>query len=206
MYFPLTPTLALASTWQPCWPRPGRRLIRLRQSDTFPLGHPSTRLSLALLCAACQERPFASLLDVGCGSGVLAIAAALLGIPRVVGCDLSAAAVQVSQENARRAGVLKATHWLQGSTEALAGPFQLIIANLPLAVQLAKQPEFARLLAPGGRLVLSGFKDTGEAAVAAFYLSLGWRRQGRLTQDRWEAELPADRSYTWVALALHAQE
>jgi len=206
MYFPLTPTLALASTWQPCWPQPGRRLIRLRQSRTFPLGHPSTRLSLALLCAACQERRFTSLLDVGCGSGILALAGALLGIPRVVGCDISVAAVQLSRENARRAGILEATHWLQGSTEALAGPFPLIIANLPLAVQLAKPPEFARLLAPGGRLILAGFKDTGEGAVAAFYLSRGWRRQGRLTQERWEAELPADRSYTWVGLDLDAPD
>ena len=184
MYVALTPTIALASTWHPCWPQPGRRLVRLRQSGTFPLGHPSTRLSLNLLRQACQEQRFASLLDVGCGSGILALAGALLGIPRVLGCDLSAAAVQVSRENARRARVVEQTYWLQGSTEALAGLFPLIVANLPLAVQVAKQTEFTRLLAPGGCLILSGFKDTGEGAVAAFYLSQGWRRQRRLTQER----------------------
>ena len=202
MYFPLTPSIALASPWQPCLPRPGRRLIRLRQSRTFPLGHPSTRLSLELLRAACQERRFPTMLDVGCGSGVLAIAGALLGIPWVVGCDLSAAAVQVSRENSRRAGIVDRLHWLQGSTEALTGPFDLIIANLPLPVQITKQEEFVRLLAPRGRLLLAGFKDTGEAAVTDFYRSRGWQLRRRLTLERWEPELPADRSYTWVGVYL----
>ncbi len=204
MYVSLTPQIGLASLWHPCWPRPGCRLVRLRQSKTFPLGHPSTRLSLDLLIAACRERPFAALLDVGCGSGVLAIAGALLGIPRVVGCDLSAAAVRVSRENARQAGVQGQTHWLQGSTEAMGLPFPLIIANLPLAVQVAKQQEFARLLAPQGRLILAGGKDTGEKGLTDFYLSRGWRLRRRLTLERWEPELPPDLSYTWVGLDLQA--
>ena len=71
-------------------------------------------------------------------------------------------------------------------------------------MQAAKQQEFARLLAPGGSLILSGFKDSGEAAVTDFYLSRDWRRHRRLTQERWEMELPADRSYTWVGLHLGA--
>jgi len=204
MYFPLTPTITLASTWQPCWPQRGRRLIRLRQSRTFPIGHPSTRLSLELLAWVCEEQEFSSCLDVGCGSGVLAIAGALLGIRRVSGCDLSAAAVAVSRENARRAGVESQVHWLQGSTEALGARFPLILANLPLSVQRAKQPEFARLLAPRGRLILAGFKDTGEEAVTAFYLSRGWQLCRRLSLERWEPELPPDLSYTWVGLVLQA--
>ena len=142
------------------------------------------------------------MLDVGCGSGVLAIAAAMLGIPHITGCDLSAAAVAVSRENARRARVKSQVHWLQGSTEACSSPFHLIVANLPLAVQLAKQQEFARMLAPQGGLILAGFKDTGEMAVVDFYLSRGWQIRQRLTWERWELELPADRSYTWVGVYL----
>ncbi len=204
MYFALTPHIALASPWHPCWPQPGRRVVRLSQTRTFPIGHPSTRLSLELLRAACQARPFAAMLDVGCGSGILAIAGALLGIPRVVGCDVSATAVQVSQENARLVGVEAQVDWIQGSTEAFACHFPLLVANLPLPVQLAKQPEFVRLLAPQGSLLLAGFKDTGETAVAAFYLSRGWQLRHRLTCERWEPELPRDLSYTWVGLHLAA--
>lgn len=204
MYFPLTPHIALASPWHPCWPRPGRRVVRLRQSRTFPISHPSTRLSLKLLRAVCMERHFPAMLDVGCGSGILAIAGSLLGVQQVIGCDLSAAAVRVSRENARRAGVEDQVQWLQGSTEALACRFPLIVANLPLTVQLAKQPEFARLLAPQGSLILAGFKDTGETPVTAFYLARGWRVRSQLTLERWEPELPRDLSYTWMGLHLQA--
>ena len=134
MYLPLTPQTAVCSAWHPCWPRPGRELLRIRYSRTFPISHPSTRLCLELLSLACQERRFASLLDVGCGSGILALAGAILGVPFIVGCDLSAAAVRVSQENAHRHHLAAQVCWLQGSTEALRSGFHLIVANLPFQV------------------------------------------------------------------------
>ena len=202
MFHPLTPRCAICSAWHPCWPRPGRRPLRLRQSRTFPISHPSTRLCLELLIQACRERHVLTLLDVGCGSGILALSAAVLGVPRCVGCDLSAAAVQVSQENARRHRLEDRLVWVQGSTEAFRPAFHLVAANLPYQVQLAKQEEFQRLLHPRGCLIISGFRDTWEDAIAGFYLGQGWRVQRRLTYDRWEPELPQEKSYTWVGLSL----
>jgi ribosomal protein L11 methyltransferase len=81
MYLRLTPQAAICSPWHPCWPRRGRRLLRLRYARTFPIHHPSTRLCLDLLTEACRERHFPTLLDVGCGSGILTLAGALLGVP-----------------------------------------------------------------------------------------------------------------------------
>jgi ribosomal protein L11 methyltransferase len=200
MYLRLTPQAAVCSAWHPCWPRPGQELLRIRYSRTFPISHPSTRLCLELLVLACQERRFASLLDVGCGSGILALAGAMLGVPLNVGCDLTAAAIRVSRENAHRNGLDRSVSWVQGSTEALRPAFHLIVANLPFSVQLAKQAELLRLAQRPGGLILSGFRDTLENQIADYYLSQGWRLQRRLTKDLWELELPADKSYTWVGL------
>lgn len=200
MYLPLTSQTAVCSSRHPCWPRLGQKLLRIRHSRTFPISHPSTRLCLELLALASQERSFASLLDVGCGSGVLALTGAILGVPWNIGCDLSSAAVQVSQENSRRNNLAHCVAWIQGSTEALRPGFQLIVANLPYQVQLAKREELSRLVHPRGGLILSGFRDTWEKEIADYYLSLGWRLQRRLTRDLWELELPAEKSYTWVGL------
>jgi ribosomal protein L11 methyltransferase len=200
MYLRLTPKTAFCSAWHPCWPHSEERLLRIRDSRTFPISHPSTRLCLELLILACQERRVDSLLDVGCGSGILALAGAVVGVPFNVGCDLNIAAVQVSRDNARRFHMSHKVFWLQGSTEALKPAFHLIVANLPFPVQMAKREEFGRLVHPRGGLILSGFRDTWEKEIADYYLSQGWRLQRRLTRDLWELELPEDRSYTWVGL------
>lgn len=200
MYLRLNPQAAICSTWHPSFPRQGQTLLRLRYSSTFPIGHPSTRLCLELLTLACRERRFASLLDVGCGSGVLALTGAILGVPFIVGCDLAPAAVRVSQENSRRNGLGDCVSWVHGSTEALRPGFHLIVANLPFQVQLAKQKEFSRLVHSRGGIILSGFRDTWEREIADYYLFRGWRLQHRLTKDLWELELPEEKSYTWVGL------
>jgi ribosomal protein L11 methyltransferase len=200
MYLRLTPQAAVCSAWHPCWPHPEQRLLRIRDSRTFPISHPSTRLCLELLILACQERRVASLLDVGCGSGILALAGAAVGVPFNVGCDLNVAAIRASQENTRRFYMSHKVFWLQSSTEALKPAFHLIVANLPFPVLMAKREEFARLVHPRGGFILSGFRDTWEKEIADYYLSRGWRLQHRLTRDLWELELPEDKSYTWVGL------
>jgi ribosomal protein L11 methyltransferase len=153
-----------------------------------------------LLIQTCRERHVGSLLDVGCGSGILSLVGAVLGVPFAVGCDLNLAAIQVSRNNARQFQMPGRVFWIHGSTEALKSPFHLVVANLPFTVQMAKREEFGRLVHPRGGLILSGFRDTREKDLTDYYLSRGWRLQRRLTKDRWELELPEDRSYTWVGL------
>ncbi|OPX20235.1 MAG: hypothetical protein BZ151_04985 [Desulfobacca sp. 4484_104] len=96
-------------------------------------------------------------------------------------------------------------HWLQGSTEALRGHFELVVANLPWTVHMAKVMELQRLTYPQGRLILSGFRETQEQTLLTLYLNQGWQLHRRATLDRWEIELPAERSYTWVGLTLGYQ-
>jgi ribosomal protein L11 methyltransferase len=202
MLYRLTPALVLRSRWRPYWARPGERVLVLLTGSVFPPGHPTTRLCLDLLKLALAAGPGARLLDVGCGSGVLTLAAAALGAQFCVGVDLSRPAVRLSRENARLNGLAGAVKVVLGSTDCLRGPFDLILANLPWAVQLDKVPEFQRLAAPAGALILSGFKDSQEAELRASYEGQGWRLNSRLTRDEWVAELPPEKSFTWVAWLL----
>jgi ribosomal protein L11 methyltransferase len=177
----------------------------LKTSRAFPPGHPTTRLCLDLLqelLTAGELPPPARVLDVGCGCGVLLLAAAALGVGMGVGLDLSRQAVLVSRDNARENGLARTVNLVQGSTESLRGPLAVTLANLPLAVQLAKVAELSRLAGPGGRLILSGFKDTQEGELLACYRDSGWSLGRRLLRDEWAIELPPEKSYTWVAWLL----
>jgi ribosomal protein L11 methyltransferase len=203
MFYRLSPELVLRSPWRPYRPRAGERVLVLTAASTFPPSHPTTRLCLELLAAALAEAPCPRLLDVGCGSGVLLLAGVAAGARLGVGLDLSGKAVSATRNNARANGLAAAVRVVRGSTEGLRGPFGLMVANLPWAVQMDKVAEFTRLAAPGARLLLSGFKDTQEADLRDAYQRSGWVLGSRLTRDEWVIELPPEKSYTWVAWRLN---
>ncbi|NYT02515.1 MAG: methyltransferase [Methanosarcinales archaeon] len=200
MLLRLTPHLAVRTPWRYARVRPGERHVVVCGSRAFPPSHPSTNLCLELLTAACRDAPPRTLLDLGCGSGVLALAAVCLGVPVVVGVDVAGPALATCRANARRNGLEGAVQWLQGSSEALRGTFDLIVANLPWPVQMDKIAELARL--GSGGLILSGFRDTQEAELLAGHRAWGWHPGRRLTRERWEIETPREGSYTWVGLLL----
>ena len=134
---------------------------------------------------------------MGCGSGVWLLAGAALGVGCCLGVDLSRSAVRRTRDNARENGLAAAVRLVQGSTECLRGPFDLVLANLPWPVQMAKVAELARLAAASGALILSGFRDLQEAELLARYQERGWSVQHRLSRDEWAIEVPPEGSYTW---------
>lgn len=133
----------------------GRLEVAVEPGAAFGLGdHPTTRLTAASTLRL--TTPGCSVLDVGCGSGVLGIVAARSGAGRVVAVDIADAAVEATIDNARRNGV---ADLVQASTTPLAevsGVFDLVLANVlaPTIVDLA--PDLVRVLAPSGALVVSG--------------------------------------------------
>jgi len=192
----------ILTLWHDQQAEPPDTILRMQVGEAFPPTHPTTRLCLDLLREALETGSVTSLVDVGCGTGVLGLAAAALGVPLVVGMDLVWRAAQVTWGNARDnllAGSLKA---LQGSTECVNFRFDLVMANLPWEVQLDKVSELDRLAAPEGGIILSGFRDNQEDLLLENYRKLAWSLDRRIVSDFWHPELPPDISFTWVAWSL----
>ncbi len=199
MFLRLTPELVIRHPWRPFRPRPGERSLLVVGGAVFPPNHPSTLLCLDLLTVALAWRPRPFVLDVGCGSGILALAALALGASRAAAVDLSGRAVRRTRENARRNGLLPRLLVVKGSTECLRSPFGLILANLPVGVHLEKVEEFCRLAGPDGVLILAGFKDVQGEPLRRAYEARGWAVREERRRDAWIPEPPPELSYTWTA-------
>jgi ribosomal protein L11 methyltransferase len=201
-FYRLSPDLVLRTRGDPGKAPTWEKALLVRSGEAFHPGHPTTRLCLDLLREALAAAPVHRLLDLGCGAGVLCLAAAALGIPRVLGVDISGKAAWATRENARQNDFEEAIRVVQGSSEALKGPFDLVLANLHTEVQLAKAAELHRLAAASGRLILSGFHDNEETLVLAGYRQRGWAVKRRLVKEFRHPELPPHLSFTWVACLL----
>jgi ribosomal protein L11 methyltransferase len=152
----------------PSWhqpPDPHAICIELDPGLAFGTGsHPTTRLCLAWLEAHVREG--ASVLDYGCGSGILAIAAARLGAAPVVGVDLDPQAVSASRDNARRNGVAADFHL----ADALPpGTFDILVANILTNPLRALMPLLSARVRPGGHIALSGILAQQAEEVLALY-------------------------------------
>src|SRR5207237_1032052 len=117
-------------------------------------------------------RPNTNILDLGTGSGILAIAAAKLGGPsvRIFAVDTDAVAVEATRENVARNGLAGQIVVEQGSTALAAdfGPYNLIVANLLAALLIDMAKSLHDLLEPGGTLISSGiFHERGDNVIAA---------------------------------------
>jgi len=161
--------------------------IKIEAGLAFGTGHhETTALCLEVLSDVARERSFRNVLDLGTGTGLLAIGAAKLWKRAVLASDIDPVAVEVARDNAiaNSAGPLVRAVVADGLANpilARAAPYDLLIANI-LASPLTKlAPEIVRSLAPGAVLVLSGLLNNQEKLVTSFYRGLryvGARRAG----------------------------
>lgn len=169
----------------PPWDVPegeARSTIVILPSTGFGTGHhATTRLCLAALQRVSPEGK--SVIDVGTGSGVLAIAAAILGATRVVGIDNDQDAIDNALEN-RGLNAAAAVDFRRASLEdsAAEGPFEIVLANLTGAVLVRLARELKTLAGTGGRLILSGLREEEEAEVLAAF---GRPLVSREAEDGW---------------------
>jgi len=174
---------------------PNRIGIEIEAALAFGTGHHGTTrgclLALDRLCRLAGNGP-ARVLDLGTGSGVLAIAAARAFRRRVLATDIDAVAVRAARDNARRNRAGRLIEVIQANglaTPAIraAAPFDLVFANILLEPLQRLAAPLAKIIAPGGRVVLSGLLSAqANAALAAYRgLSLGLALERRVTLDGW---------------------
>ncbi|NDI00431.1 MAG: methyltransferase domain-containing protein [Actinobacteria bacterium] len=152
--------------------------------ESFGLGdHPTTRVVADILCRLMA--PESSVLDMGSGSGVLSIVAALLGARRVVGIDRAIGAVGVAQRNAERNGVSEVTEFFQGSTVPNGEQFDVVAANILAPVLLELCDPIVRSVEPGGTIILSGLHIDRRQDVINRYTAEGCRLVEDLVLEGW---------------------
>lgn len=178
---------------RPPWvvsPRPELPDVRIDPGDAWGHGaHVSTRLALEVLISA--PLAGASVLDVGCGSGVLAVAVASIGSHPVVGCDIDAAAMVATRANAERNGVV--VEVVDGSVDSITAgeaprEFDIVVANIEATILRGLVPGIAAHVGAGGRLILSGMLDTQVDSVIDMLVAAGgWEAMRRIDSEGWSA-------------------
>lgn len=172
-------------------------VIRLDPGLAFGTGqHPTTRMCLELLPAHFPA-PAGRVLDVGCGSGILSIAAAKLGA-QVTGSDLDAWCVQATRENSLANNVTVAVVQAAGLDWA-ASVFDLVVANMMSALLITLAPDLHRVVRPGGHLIISGISEARADDVQAAFARAGFQTVEKRLQD---GEQRGDFIERWAAFAL----
>ncbi|MBF0271424.1 MAG: 50S ribosomal protein L11 methyltransferase [Magnetococcales bacterium] len=163
----------------------GRRVLRMDPEMAFGSGtHATTRGCLELLEEVAGQKPLGRVLDMGCGSGVLGIWAAMLGAEGVVGTDLDPVAVETAQRNARLNGVGERLEIIE-CAQVPDGPFQTIVANILASVLLSAVVPLVAALAPGGSLILSGVLREQAREVQLAFEGEGVRLDRTLFIEEW---------------------
>ncbi len=177
---------------RPTWRRHRRRaddvVLALDPGMAFGTGlHPTTRLCLAGIEHWADEGRFsaARVLDVGCGSGILTIAAGLFGAAELVAVDTDPIAVEATAANAGRNHVKVEVR--AGSLPSRRGPFDLVVANLIASLLVSLAGDLRVELRPGGRLLASGIFIDREADVRGAFEAVGLRPLDRSAEGEWVA-------------------
>jgi ribosomal protein L11 methyltransferase len=151
--------------------------------------HPTTRLCLAGIESLADRGLLdgARLLDVGCGSGILAIAALKFGAKAAVGVDTDPIAIAATGANAARNSVRRRIVAREGSLPTAGGPFDVILANLIAGVLVPLAPLLRDALRPGGALLASGIFVDREAEVRRAFADAGLEVVDRSAEGEWVA-------------------
>jgi ribosomal protein L11 methyltransferase len=183
--FEISDRLAVSPSWETYTPREGQQVITLDPGMAFGTGtHGTTFTCLRALSDYLQ--PGMHVGDVGTGSGILAIGAVKLGAGPVVATDNDALAVRVARENAAMNGVAERIDFqVSELIEGLAGPYDLLLANILAPIILQLIPRLSRILAPHALFISSGYITGQEVEIRAALAIHGYRVVTRYEREDW---------------------
>ncbi|MBX3202854.1 MAG: 50S ribosomal protein L11 methyltransferase [Labilithrix sp.] len=159
--------------WEPHAPKEGERVLELEPGRAFGTGlHETTRLVAQALADHAAELDGVTLLDVGCGSGVLALVALSLGAARAVAVDVDPESIDVTRENAARNAMTDLVDASTTAIESIELVSPVVVANIEARVLIPMAPELTRHVTAGGLLLLSGVLVPQRDDVRAAYPDL----------------------------------
>lgn len=192
--FTIGEKLAVKPSWEDYSVDDGRKILEIDPASSFGTGqHHTTRLCLELLEKSVKEGD--KILDMGCGSGILSIAAMLLGAESAAAVDIEENAAATAQENARKNNIADEVYKTYFGNiladEALADKiddkYDIITANIVADVLIAMKDYFVRYLKKGGTLIISGIIEERMDEVLSAVEGVGFIRQAVSVKEGWAA-------------------
>ena len=182
--------LLIKPSWSKRPPRPGQAVMVLDPGLSFGTGqHPTTAFCLEQVVRCRRAGQRQALLDIGCGSGILSIAAAKVGYETVEGFDFDPDAVRIARENAALNKVAIRLHEADVCKLPCrgGGKFDVVCANLMYDLLMAQRRRILSRVRAGGVLVLAGILERQFDAVRAAYEGAGWRLGKTRTVGEWRS-------------------
>ena len=182
----LSPRLAVVPSWEDWSPPAGVQIIPMDPGSAFGTGqHATTALCLRALDQIAAEDQIGDLADIGCGTGILAIGAHLLGAGHLWMTDNDPMAVAVAGENLEAMDLLARVELDCAELPIHERRFDTVVANILAPVLIRLAPQLSALTASGGRLLLSGLLVTQIEQVEAEFRALGWQRARLNCEGEW---------------------
>ncbi len=173
-------------------PLPGEIVVRIQQGASFGAGrHPTTRLALQGLDFALSDRiqknglDYSNLLDIGVGSGVLAIAGVKLGVRNALGTDIDQCARVEAQANVFLNGLETRIEISAKPVEKIGRPFDVVTANLRYPTLMQLCPKLFQILSTRGVLIISGVKTDEFEQLASDYQATGFTNIWKKAEQKW---------------------
>jgi ribosomal protein L11 methyltransferase len=174
--------------WEEYLPHRDEIVIEINPSMAFGTGHhETTRLCIRAMEEMMQNKKVGSVLDVGCGSGILAISAVKLGSDWALGLDDDPIAVKEAKENLERNSVSDRVGLFRGQIENMNGKFDLIVMNISAEAALRYGASIKSRLNSKGILIVSGITNTRSDEVVSTLEGMGFNLDSKMTDGEWVA-------------------
>lgn len=183
-------------------PKTKEDCLVLKASRSFPPAHPSTKAALTILHRL-EIKKDARILDIGCGSGILGLSAALKNGGTALGCDIWIGSIRASKQNSALNQMEDRFKFFLGSVDAVSGKFNLILANLQAPTHMEMFDHYRRLLPlKGDLLVVSGFDDAQAVSIEKELAQRGFVVVEQVKMYGTTAALIPESSYIWMGFGL----